>query len=152
MSLARVLSHTIGLQDGTLGETVGLQTVNEETGLNFAPLQNNSGNGADGVAIDPNTQTVWVAEVKSSQNGVGAAATAQGDPASKLENWVQSSQESVGTWTAQPSGNVALANSLQKAIDAGYQVKGIQVQVGLPAPGTTGATQISIQPWLPKSS
>ena len=32
----------------------------------------------------------------------------------------------------------------------GLKRKGIQMQVGLPALGTIGATQISIQPWLPK--
>lgn len=116
----------------------------------FKPLQNNSGNGADGVAIDPSTKTIWVAEVKSSQNGVSAAASAQGDPAAKLETWVANSQSNSKAWAAQPSGNTALAEDVQKAIDSGYQIKGVQVQVGVPAPGTTGPTQISIQPWLTK--
>ncbi|PTB16750.1 hypothetical protein C9I57_31830 [Trinickia symbiotica] len=145
-----LLSHTAGIQDGTLGESLGLKTLDGQTGMTFKPLQNNSGNGADGVAIDSNTKTIWVAEVKSSQNGVGAAATAQGDPATKLETWVANSQSNSGSWAAQPSGNAALAKDLQKAIDSGYQIKGVQVQVGVPAPGATGATQISIQPWLPK--
>jgi filamentous hemagglutinin len=145
------LSHTAGLQNGVLGEAVGLQTLEQETGLTFSPLQNNSGNGADGVAIDPNTQTIWVAEVKSSQNGVNAAATAQGDPATKLDAWLNLSTNPSGTsWAAQPSSNQALTQSIQNAIDSGYQIKGVQVQVGVPAPGATGTTQIAIQPWLPK--
>jgi filamentous hemagglutinin len=143
------VSHTAGLQNGVLGEDVGLQTLNQETGLTFESLQNNSNNGADGVVIDPSTNTIWVAEVKSSQNGVSAAANATGDPAEKLDQWVR---ESLGpskssAWQSQPAGNPALAQQIRDAIDAGYQVKGVQVQVGVPAPGSTGTPQVKITPW-----
>ncbi|ORT83449.1 hypothetical protein B7G54_24330 [Burkholderia puraquae] len=142
-----IVTHTVGIQDGTLGESIGLQALKNETNLSFKALQNNSGHGADGVAIDSSSKTIWVAEVKSSQNGVGAAASAQGDPLTKLETWVGASQNQTGAWSAQPGSNGALAQSIRDALLDGYQVKGIQVQVGVPAPGATGATQISIKPW-----
>ena len=143
------LSHTAGLQNGVLGETLGLQTLEEQTGLKFNPLQNNSGNGADGVAIDDANMTIWNAEVKSSQNGVSAAATAQGNPATKLQTWVDSSLNPApgSPWNAQPATNQALAQSIQDAIDAGYQIKGVQIQVGVPKPGTSGVGQVLINPW-----
>ena len=141
------VSHLAGLQNGKVGEQVGLQTMEQETGLGFSPLQNNSNQGADGVAIDPNTKTIWVAEVKSSQNGVDAAASAQGDPEAKLQKWVDLSLSKTNPWGAQPDSNSALAKSIQQAIRDGYQVNGVEVQVGVPSPGTTGSTQISIHPW-----
>ena len=143
------VSHTPGLQNGVLGEDLGLQTLNQETNLNFEALQNNSGNGADGVAIDDANQTIWVAEVKSSQNGVSAAADAAGDPVAKLNNWVgQSLNPSPGSaWMSQPAANQSLATEIQEALDAGYQIRGVQVQVGVPTPGSTGVPQITINPW-----
>ncbi|AMP16359.1 hemagglutinin repeat-containing protein [Collimonas pratensis] len=145
-----LLSHTPGIQNGVLGEAAGLQTLQQETGLTFKPFQNNSGNGADGASIDASTHTIWVAEVKSSQNGVDAAASAQGDPTTRLTKWLALSTSERKAWAAQPASNAALADDLQQAIDAGYQIKGVQVQVGVPAPGKTGTTQVSIKPWPPK--
>ncbi|BEP66769.1 hypothetical protein GmRootV35_12830 [Variovorax sp. V35] len=147
------VSHTPGRQTGVLGEDVGLQTLNTRTGLNFAPLQNNSNQGADGVALDHNTRTIYVAEVKSSQNGVDNAASAEGNPVTLLQGWVRDSlnppqgQVPGSTWQSQPSENIALARSIQRATNAGYRVVGVQVQVGVPAPGVSGIPQIKINPW-----
>lgn len=147
------VSHTTGRQTGSLGEQIGLQTLNARTGMNFAPLQNNSNQGADGVAIDHNSRTIYVAEVKSSQNGIDNAEPARGDPAILLDGWVRNSlnppqgQVPGATWQSQPSGNSALAQSLRDAIRFNYQVVGVQVQVGVPAPGVSGIPQIKINPW-----
>ena len=143
------LSHTDGIQNGVLGEQLGLQTLTEETGLKFDALQNNSGHGADGVAIDNKTSTIWTVEVKSSQNGASAAASAQGNPATKLQTWVDNSLNPApgSPWNAQPASNQALAQAVQDAIDAGYTIKGIQAQVGVPAPGTSGTAQVIISSW-----
>jgi filamentous hemagglutinin family protein len=147
------VSHTTGRQTGFLGEDIGLQTLNTRTGLNFAPLQNNSNQGADGVAIDHNARTIYVAEVKSSQNGVDKAASAEGNPVTLLQGWVRDSlsppqgQVPGATWQSQPSENIALARSIQRATNAGYRVVGVQVQVGVPAPGVSGIPQIKINPW-----
>ncbi|SEK08466.1 hypothetical protein SAMN05444746_108123 [Variovorax sp. OK212] len=151
--IGRAVSHTPGLQNGTLGERVALQTLNTRTGLNFAPLQNNSNQGADGVAIDDNARIIYVAEVKSSQNGIDNAAIAQGNPAALLRGWVDNSlnpprgQLPGSTWQAQPLGNLALAQSIQDALAFNYQIVGVQVQMGLPAPGVSGISQIKIDPW-----
>jgi hypothetical protein len=75
--------------DGAYGERVGLQTLENETGMKFTPLQNPSGHGGDGIHIDadPNVRTIYVAEVKSSQHGLSNAQTAQGNAATKLDVW-----------------------------------------------------------------
>jgi filamentous hemagglutinin len=77
------------------------------------------------------------------------ASTGEGDPSTKLGNWMDLSGDETGAWANQPAGNAGLVRKIQDALEAGYQVKGVQVQVGIPAPGATGATQISIKPWLP---
>jgi len=146
-----------GSNTGSEAELVANQYLSQQTGLNFQPLQNLSNNGADGVAVqiavDSKTGTIWVQETKSSINGVGSAASATGDPTAKLEQWVaQSLGEAdplLPAWQAQPAGNQALARQLQVLMAPGsnYQVRGIQVQVGVPQPGTAGTTTLKITPW-----
>ncbi|NBX20078.1 MAG: hypothetical protein EBR58_01235 [Betaproteobacteria bacterium] len=130
------------VQDGVLGEQLALQLLNEKTGLNFKPLQNASNHGCDGcaIAINGNTITVVVADAKSSQNGVSAAANATGDPAKKLRGWLDQK------WATNPE-NQALRNALEQALIDGAQVKGITVKVGIPAPGTTGTATFKVEPW-----
>jgi filamentous hemagglutinin len=136
------LSHLPGRQNGDLGEQLALQLLNERTGLNFRPLQNASNHGCDGcaVSIQGNTITVVVADAKSSQNGVNAAANAAGDPAVRLDGWLN--QEWAGS-----SANRELRDELRAALGRGAAVQGITIKVGLPAPGTTGAATFRIEPW-----
>ena len=143
------LSHTAGRQNGVLGETLGRQILEEQTSLTFNPLQNRSGHGADIIAIDDANLTIWNAEVKSSQNGVSKAASAEGNPSVKLQTWVDNSLYPApgSPWNAQPSTNQALAQAIQDAIDGGYQVRGVQIQVGVPTPGTNGVGQVLINSW-----
>ena len=141
------LSYLAGVQNGKMPEQLGLQVLEQQTGRQFTALQNFSNQGADGVSIDPITRTIYVAEVKSSQNGVDAAKSAVGDPAVKLQQWADNSLGKTGSWVAQPAASDALATQVQSALNNGYTVKGVQVQVGVPAPGATGGTQIKITLW-----
>jgi hypothetical protein len=138
------LSHTVGRQDGKLGEQLALQLLNEKTNLNFKPLQNASNWGCDGcaVAINGDTITVVVMDAKSSQLGVNTAASAVGDPRTRLQKWLDT--DSIA------KSDPALANTLQNALDKGVKVQGVTVKVGLPAPGTTGTAQFKVEPWPKK--
>lgn len=51
-----------------------------------------------------------------------------GDPATKLDQWVHESlnPSNGSAWKSQPASNRALAQEVQDAMDAGYQVKGVQ--------------------------
>lgn len=140
------LSHTAGAQDGKLGEQLAIQVLNEKTGLNFQPLQNASNHGCDGcvVAVHGDTITVVVMDAKSSQRGVDEAKSAVGDPETKLRGWLQ--KDSI----AGADANKSLAEAIQKALENGAQVKGITVKVGVPAPGTTGAAELKVEPWPKK--
>ncbi len=135
------LSHTAGRQDGELGEQLALQLLNEKTTLNFKPLQNASNWGCDGcaVAINGDTITIVVMDAKSSQRGVGNAASAAGDPATRLRGWL--ANDSIA------NSDPALAKALQIALDKGVKVQGVTVKVGLPAPGTTGLAEFKVQAW-----
>lgn len=138
------LSHTAGRQDGVLGEQLALQLLNEKTNLNFKPLQNASNWGCDGcaVAINGDSITVVVMDAKSSQRGVDNAASAAGDPATRLQKWLGN-----GSIT---QSDPALAESLREALSKNVKVQGITVKVGLPAPGTTGVAQFKVQAWPSK--
>ncbi|UDM18747.1 hemagglutinin repeat-containing protein [Vogesella sp. XCS3] len=140
------LSHTAGKQNGDLGETLALQLLNEKTTLNFQPLQNLSGHGCDGcaVAIHGDTITVVVMDAKSSQMGVGGAKNTAGDPAERLNGWLQNA--SISGDKATPENQV-LAKAIQKALDSQAKVQGITIKVGIPAPGTTGAATFKVEPW-----
>ncbi len=140
------LSHTAGRQDGDLGETLALQLLNEKTTLKFQPLQNASGHGCDGcaVAIHGDTITVVVMDAKSSQMGVGGAKNTAGDPAERLNGWLQNA--SISGDKATPENQV-LAKAIQKALDSQAKVQGITIKVGIPAPGTTGAATFKVEPW-----
>jgi YD repeat-containing protein len=141
-------THPAGARnDGVYGERVGLQTLENETGMRFSPLQNPSGHGADGVHIDTNSRTIFVAEVKSSQSGVANAATAQGNAATKLDEWARRSAGPESGWRTQNPANVPLAERIIELRAQGYSVQGVQVQVGVPAPGVTGASTVLINPW-----
>lgn len=141
------LSHTANpktgslINDGVLGEQLALQLLNEKTTLNFKPLQNASKWGCDGcvVAINGDTITVVVMDAKSSQRGVDYAASAAGDPATRLQKWL--ANDSIA------KSDPALAKALQKAIDEGAKVQGVTVKVGLPAPGTTGVAEFKVEAW-----
>ena len=127
---------------GELGEQLALQLLNEKTGLNFKPLQNASNWGCDGcaVAINGDTITVVVMDAKSSQNGANAAASAAGDPATRLQKWL--ANDSIA------KSDPALASELQEALlKSNVKVQGVTVKVGLPAPGTTGAAEFKVQAW-----
>jgi hypothetical protein len=136
------LSHTAGRQDGELGEQLALQLLNEKTTLNFKPLQNASNWGCDGcaVAINGDTITIVVMDAKSSQRGVGNAASAAGDPRTRLEGWLRNSSIT--------QSDPALARTLENALQKdGTKVQGVTVKVGLPAPGTTGVAEFKVQAW-----
>lgn len=138
------ITHIEDTQNGKLGEQLGLQLLNDNTGLNFKPLQNTSNHGCDGCAFSIQDNTIWVADVKSSQAGVDAAKEATGDPATRLRGWLD--QEWASGNSASPE-NQALAAKLQEAITGGAQVKGITVKVGVPSPGTTGTAEFKVLPW-----
>jgi hypothetical protein len=141
-------THPAGSRnDGVYGERVGLQTLEGETGMRFTPLQNPSGHGADGIHIDTKAQTIYVAEVKSSQNGVANAATAQGNATTKLDEWARRSAGPESGWRTQNPANVQLAERIVELRAQGYKVQGIQVQVGVPAPGVTAPSTVLINPW-----
>jgi len=131
---------TLAYQDGKLAEQMGLQLANEYTGLNLRPLQNGSNHGCDGCDVAIKDNVIWVADVKSSQNGLANAATAEGDPAVKLTEWLKKE------WATSPA-NQELANQLKKAIADGAQIKGITIQVGIPAPGKSGTADFRVLPW-----
>jgi YD repeat-containing protein len=140
--------HPRGLNDGRHGEQVGLNTLEAETGMRFQPLQNPSGHGADGVFIDADNGVIYVAEVKSSIGGVTDAATAQGSPTAKLTEWARRSAGPESGWRTQNPANVALADDIRAALRSGqYRVEGIQVQVGVPTPGTTGRSTVLFSQW-----
>nr|QVX11003.1 hypothetical protein DBV21_14570 [Pseudomonas congelans] len=122
-----------------MGEQLGLQTLNEKTGLNFKPLQNGSNHGCDGcaVAINGDTITVVVMDAKSSVNGVSKAGTPNGEPRARLEGWL--SNKSI------VDSDPALRDALQAALDSGKA----KVQ-GVPAPGKTGVAEFKVEPWTKK--
>jgi hypothetical protein len=136
------LSHTLGKQDGVLGEQLAIQLLNEKTGLSFKPLQNASNHGCDGcaISIQGDKITVLVMDAKSSQNGVDAAASASGDPAARLQGWLNQD------WAKSPE-NKPLADALQAALSKDATVQGITVKVGVPTPGTTGTGTFKVEPW-----
>ena len=135
------VTHTIGRQNGALGEEIATQVLNEQTGLEFKSLQNASNHGCDACAIDVKNKTIWVADAKSSQNGVDAAASAAGDPLTRLEGWLK--QE----WANQGE-NAAFAKEMDRLVNReGFQVKGLTVKVGVPAPGATGLAEVKVVPW-----
>ncbi len=131
-------------QNGDLGEQLAIQVINEKTGLDLKPLQNASNHGCDGcaIAINGDTITVVVMDAKSSQNGVNAAASAQGDPAARLTKWIQNSSIA--------GADKELADAIQLALGKGAKVQGITVKVGVPAPGTTGTATFKVEPWPKK--
>ncbi|WP_439850323.1 hypothetical protein ACTACG_21540 [Pseudomonas syringae] len=133
------------VNDGVLGEQLALQTLNEKTGLNFKPLQNSSNHGCDGcaVAINDDKITVVVIDAKPSVNGVNAARTLHGDPATRLREWL--ADDSI------TQSDPALAGALRSALGSGgVKVQGITVKVGLPATGKTGQAEIKVEPWSKK--
>jgi len=123
-----------------LAEPIANTLLKEKTGLDFKPLQNASGNGCDGCAIDVSNKTIWVSDAKSSVNGVDAAAVAEGSPRIRLDGWL-------GQKWANEGGNQAFTQAMQQAIKDGYQVKGITAQVGVPKLGTTGTVEVRFIPW-----
>ena len=141
------LSHTKNFatgsyrQDGELGEQLALQLLNEKTNLNFKPLQNASNWGCDGcaVAINGDTITVVVMDAKSSQNGVDAAASAAGDPRTRLRGWLDTASIA--------DSDKVLSDAIREALRDGAKVQGVTVKVGLPAPGTTGTAEFKVEPW-----
>ncbi|WP_236433105.1 hemagglutinin repeat-containing protein [Pseudomonas syringae] len=133
------------VNDGVLGEQLALQTLNEKTGLNFKPLQNSSNHGCDGcaVAINGDTITVVVMDAKSSVNGVNAARTPHGDPATRLRGWL--ADDSI------TESDPALAGALRSALGSdGVKVQGVTVKIGLPAPSKTGQAEIKVESWPKK--
>ena len=88
---------------------------------------------------------IWVADAKSSINGVDAAAVAEGNPSTRLEKWLKQDWAIGEGATAE---NKAFANKMQTLIDSEqFQVKGITVQVGVPKLGTTGTVEVRFLPW-----
>lgn len=110
-----------------------------------------SNNGADGVSIvttADGSKAIYVAEVKSSINGVNSAAQADGNPATKLRNWATLASEGSGSWTNLSATDRALATEIKALIEIeGVPVKGIQVQVGIPRTGTSGVPQVKFSEW-----
>ncbi|MRR50338.1 MAG: hypothetical protein EG825_05400, partial [Rhodocyclaceae bacterium] len=138
------------VNDGKLGEQLGLQVLKNETGRAFRQLQNASNNGADGVAIVLNadgSKTIYLAEVKSSINGVDKAGAAEGSPAQRLETWAKNVVNEAPKWQNMSVADKVFATEIKTLIDRGVEVKGIQVQVGIPASNTSGTTQIKISEW-----
>lgn len=128
-----------------LGEQLALQTLNGKTGLNFKPLQNGSNHGCDGcaVAINGDTITVVVMDAKSSVNGVNAARTPHGDPATRLRGWL--GNRSIA------DSDPALRDALRAALlSENVKVQGVTVKVGVPAPGKTGVAEFKVEPWSKK--
>jgi filamentous hemagglutinin len=70
-----------------------------------------------------------------------------GVAATKLQNWVGKSLGPAPGWATQTVENQAFAQSIQDAIQNGYAIKPIQIQVGVPAPGNLGKTQLVLNPW-----
>jgi YD repeat-containing protein len=143
------LTHTSGLQNGVLGEQVVLQTLEQEIGLTFKSLQNRSGHGADGFAISDVENVIYVVESKSSQAGIASAANAGSSPgpAAKLAEWTSKSLGPAPGWGTQNLANQAFAQEIADALRNGYTVRGIQAQVSIPKPGTTGIVKILFNPW-----
>ena len=122
---------------GELGEKVTTDMMEDITGKKFKPVQNASNQGADGVFIDHsmNPGTIYIMEVKSSINGVDAAVKPTGSATAKLQQWQQDFQGSkyvnVDVQTQQ------LIADLASAVESGYAVKGLWVQVEVPKLGSS---------------
>lgn len=147
-----LISHTMGKnmtgnQSGKAGEQVGLQALNDVTGRKFAPLQNASDHGADGLLIDDANKTIYMAEVKSSQNGLENAGVAMGDPTTKLDAWARKAVEEAPYWRDIDESSKLLALRVQEARRLMYTIVGIQVQVAVPVPSRTQVTKVLISPW-----
>lgn len=147
-----LISHTMGKnmtgnQSGKAGEQVGLQALNDVTGRKFAPLQNASDPGADGLLIDDANKTIYMAEVKSSQNGLENAGVAMGDPTTKLDAWARKAVEEAPYWRDIDESSKLLALRVQEARRLMYTIVGIQVQVAVPVPSRTQVTKVLISPW-----
>lgn len=106
-------------------------------------LQNGSNHGCDGCAVsfDGKQITIFVADAKSSKNGVNNAASAKGDPKERLAGWLE-------TEWAKTGENKAFRDALYEAlIVKQVPVKGITVKVGVPAPGSSGKVQYRVEKW-----
>ena len=143
------LSKTAQLHanDGKLAEQVGRQVLKEETGRDFRMLVNSSDNGADGVTITRDPLTIYVAEVKSSINGVDKANVAEGNPARKLRDWAELAADGKGKWASLSAEDRAFALELDALIKGGTPIKGIQVQVGIPRTGQSGIPDVRFSEW-----
>jgi filamentous hemagglutinin len=129
-------------QNGKLGEQLGLQLLKEQTGLEFKALQNGSNHGCDGCAIAIKDNTIWVADVKSSQNGLSNTKSPKGDPEAKLQKWLNLN------WDNNVENKV-FAEQIKHVLsnNPNIQVKGVAVKVGLPSPRGTGVAEFKVQPW-----
>ena len=76
------------------------------------------------------------------QNGVDAAASAAGDPLTRLRGWLDQ------PWAkdSPDAATKAFADQMRAALET-FQVKGLTVKVGVPAPGTTGLAEVKVIPW-----
>ncbi|HMW73771.1 MAG TPA: hypothetical protein PKD17_18235, partial [Cellvibrionaceae bacterium] len=134
--------------DGKLGETLMQDVLEKLTGKRFTAIQNTSGHGPDGIAID-HTKTpveIYVAEAKSSVNGANAAERPSGDPNARLSGWVD--KYLTGKFdTASPEGRAMFDQIINTCgVDLiRCNVRGIWAQVEVPRPG---ATKVSLDATL----
>jgi hypothetical protein len=140
-------THSATARPGSFGEQVAFDTLEAETGMRFRPLQNNSGHGADGAFIDYDSQTIFVGEAKQSVDGLEHAAVAEGNPATKIRDWSRKAANRERYWRNSTEADVALGREIQQALRDGFQVYGVQIQVGVPAVGQTAASRVLISRW-----
>ncbi|GAA3930487.1 hypothetical protein [Litoribacillus peritrichatus] len=96
--------------------------------------------------VDPDKNIVYLAEMKSSQNGVDVARDPNGpSPRARLEDWVRKSK---GPWgDNQPGENLHLSKQIQKVLASGGEVRGIWIKVEVPRinEGSGGTLQMVLK-------
>ena len=127
--LVKNLADPLGrmkVSDGFAGEEIGKGVLFDQTGIALQSLQNTSNQGADGLAIDHDSKTIYVCEIKWSQNGVMKARTAGSrSPEDRAAGWADK------VWPSEFPENQAKRAELKYALsDPDYKVVGIHIRTG----------------------
>jgi filamentous hemagglutinin len=135
----------IARNDGSVGEQLALQTLEDATGLNFRSLQNGSNNGIDLIAIDPANKVIWAPEVKSSTIGQFPDPNSL-DLLKKTEVWISGAASGQIAGQQLTETDIAYADQLQTLLDQGYSLKPMVVNVSIPPIGQSGSATAVIIP------
>src|SRR5690606_38691022 len=128
-----------------LGEQVAEQLISGATGLPFkAIIKNKSNNGIDMIAIDEKNKTIWVIEVKSSQNDNFPKAESL-NLVDRTKKWINDAD--MGVINNQPISAEAqeYAAKVKNLMSKGYKPKPLYSTVTVPKPNETRLSTVTIQ-------